>query len=88
MFSTFYFEIDSDVYVRRHYFYKYLLHGTWLLMTTVLTYSYTTTLTSYLTVPLKESMPTTFDELAARPDLKPVAEFDYLLTQKILVGWG
>ena len=81
-------EIDSATHLRRYYFYKYLLHGTWLLMTAVLTYSYTTTLTSYLTVPLKESMPTTFDELAARPDLKPVAEINYVLTQKILVGWG
>ena len=56
-----------------------------MLMTAVLTYSYTTTLTSYLTVPLKVSMPTTFDEMAARPDLRLVAEFNYYLTRKILV---
>ena len=66
--------------------FKFLLFGTWLLMTTVLVYAYQTTLISYLTVPILKPIPNSFEDLANDPSLKLNVERDFIITQTILVN--
>ena len=50
------------------------VNGSFCLMAFVLIASYKCTLTSHLTVPKMKPMPSTFEELAARPDLQVITE--------------
>ena len=67
--------------------FKFLFFGTWLLMTTILVYSYQTTLISHLTVTRLKPIPHSFEDLANEPNLKLTVERDYILTQSILVNF-
>ena len=69
-----------------HYYYTYTLNGTFMLMTAILTLAYGSNLTSHLTAQQHEPLPTSFEEMAARTDLKLAAEYHYVLTHKILVS--
>ena len=47
-----------------------IVNGTWLLMAAILIFAYKSTLMTYLTTQKLEPMPSTFEELADRPDLQ------------------
>ena len=83
--KSFNFGIGGKRSERLHYYYTYTLNGTFKLMTAILALAYGCNLTSHLTVQQHEPLPTSFEEMAARTDLKMAAEFNYVLTQKFLV---
>ena len=62
-----------------------ILTGTWFLMALVLLYSFTGNLTSYLATPKLESIPNSFEELAARTDYKISVIANSVLSQTIKV---
>ena len=84
--KSFNFGIGGKRSERLHYHYTYTLDGTFKLMTAILAFAYGSNLTSHVTVQLYEKMPTSFEEMAARTDLKLAAEYHYVLTHKILVS--
>ena len=61
------------------------VNGGWLLMVAVLIAAYKSTLTSHLLVPKLEPMPSTFEELALRPDLQVVVEEGSKLMEMMMV---
>ena len=82
--SYFWIENNPD---NRRYISSFILIGTWSLMSAILTYSYRTNLISYLTVPLLKPIPNSFDDLAQTTEYKLTLEWDYIITQSILVSW-
>ena len=66
--------------------FQFLLIGPWVLMMTVLTLSYTSTLVSYLTVTKLEPIPNSFEELANNLHTKPPLVFEDMgITERIMV---
>lgn len=63
----------------------YLMVGLWCLMAVVLTNAYTSTLTSYLTVPKLEPIVNTLEELAANGRIKITLDFESDLSKVFLV---
>ena len=62
-----------------------VLSGVWSLMALVLVLSYKGTLTSHLAIPKLEKVPSTFSELAARPDLQVVVEYKSKIQEMMMV---
>ena len=78
--------IFTDAGVDRHrYLLKFLLLGTWGLMMTIVYNAYTTTITSFLTIPRLKPLPDNLEELAKEPSFKLTLEWDHLKTQTFLV---
>ena len=62
-----------------------MLLAFWCLTCVIFVNSYTGNLISYLTVPALESVPNSFEELAARKDLSLIIEDKSILAEEILV---
>ena len=63
-----------------------IFNGAWLLMAIILISGYKGNLISYLTIPKLRPMPSTFEELAKRPDLQLMVEYNTQFSNMILVG--
>ncbi len=64
------------------------LNGAWFLMAAVLIVAYKSNLTSHLLIPKLEPMPSTFEELAMRPDLQVVVEEGSKIAEMMMVSLG
>ena len=64
-----------------------ILAGIWCLMTVVVAYSFSGSLTSFLTTPVYEPVVDTFDDLAQSKTLKLTVEANGLLGQSFMVNY-
>ena len=63
-----------------------IANGTWLLMVTILVLAYKSNLVTYMTTPRKEPLPSSFEQLAARPDTQLILLANTKFLNMFMVG--